>query len=136
MSCLIDRECVQRLNRVFKAVDCEVVLSSAWRYMILGGAMSLSGFSYMLRTHGLWIDQRLIGHTDDDGSDVDNPIARGVLIQRWLDVNHRPPRWAVVDDLCGVDMERVRKRLVATDGRVGIRDTDVDSLIALLGDAK
>lgn len=34
----IKPKCVERLNRVLKATRCALVISSAWRYMILGGA--------------------------------------------------------------------------------------------------
>ena len=52
-SCNIRRECVARLNRVVASTGCKIVISSAWRYMIHCQQMSLTGFWYMLRTHGL-----------------------------------------------------------------------------------
>jgi len=52
-SCGINPECVCELNRIIAATDAKIVLSSAWRYMVHGGALTLKGFEYMLRTHGV-----------------------------------------------------------------------------------
>lgn len=52
LSCNIVKPCVQELNRIIRVTECKVVLSSAWRYMVTGGAMTVGGFAYMLRTHG------------------------------------------------------------------------------------
>lgn len=65
----ICRPCVLQLNRIIKATGCKIVLSSAWRYMIHGGAMKLNGFAYMLRTHGmvgLLHNDVMIGLTEPD----------------------------------------------------------------------
>ena len=66
-SCNICRPCVLQLNRIIRRTDCHIVLSSAWRYMVHGRAMTLSGFGYMLRTHGvIGASMRMIGLTDPD----------------------------------------------------------------------
>lgn len=52
-SCNILSPCVRQLNRIIRATEAKIVLSSAWRYMIHGKAMTLAGFGYMLRTHGM-----------------------------------------------------------------------------------
>lgn len=64
MSNVIERKQVQLLNWILRKTDARTVLSSAWRYMIHGG-MSLQGFDYLLRTHGV-IAGRLIGCTCTD----------------------------------------------------------------------
>lgn len=64
MSNIIERRCVKLLNWILLDTGARIVLSSAWRYMIHGG-MSLQGFDYLLRTHGVVAD-RLIGCTCTD----------------------------------------------------------------------
>jgi hypothetical protein len=46
----IHRDKIERLNRIVKATGAEIVISSAWRYMILGGSMTIDGFRYLLQT--------------------------------------------------------------------------------------
>jgi len=63
--------CVGQLNRIIHATGAAVVLSSAWRYMCLDGkefpaGMTLKGFEYMLRTHGVTQRISIIGHTEPD----------------------------------------------------------------------
>lgn len=52
-SCSIKGTCVGYLNWILHETNCEIIITSAWRYMVHGEAMSLSGFWYMMRTHGL-----------------------------------------------------------------------------------
>ena len=66
-SCLIKQECITNLSKILTNSNVSVVVSSAWRYMISRKAMSISGFEYMLRTHGLaGIKGRIIGITRED----------------------------------------------------------------------
>ncbi len=129
------RDCVDRLNRVLDETGCEVVLSSAWRYMVLGGAMTLSGFGYLLRTHGVRnLGARLVGTTGHD-TQTEDPTERGRLVVAWLMGQCGVMRAVVVDDMavCGEGSAHIP--LVQTDGKTGLTDADVDRLIALLGRA-
>lgn len=91
----IDPECVRHLNRVLDAVpDAGIVLSSAWRYMILNGAMSIQGFEYLLRTHGVHCYERLIGLTCPD----EVIPTRGQQIRHWLNVHGGDRNYVVIDD--------------------------------------
>lgn len=59
-------ECVQQFNRILDAVpEAKIVISSAWRYMILRGDVTLKGFEMLLLTHGVKCHERVIGHTID-----------------------------------------------------------------------
>jgi hypothetical protein len=125
-------DCVERLNRVLAVTRCAVVISSAWRYMIHGGAMTLSGFEYLLRTHGVRCPGRVIGYTEKDGprgahADYDE---RGRQCLAWL-AKHGPfERYAVVDDMqAGFE----GMPIVRTNGQIGLTDEDADKLIELLG---
>jgi hypothetical protein len=68
-------DCVTHLNTVLLKTGCKVVVSSAWRYMLLRprankpAPMTLLGFAYLLHTHGLTgvvHHQTLVGHTCAD----------------------------------------------------------------------
>lgn len=59
----IKPECVKQFNRIIEATDPNVVISSAWRSMIAFGALTLTGFSHLLRSHGVSFYTRIVGHT-------------------------------------------------------------------------
>lgn len=119
---------VARLNRVLRETGCAIVLSSAWRYMVLNGAMTLNGFGYLLRTHGVRVGASLVGATGRDPQ-TEDPEERGRLIQAWVTAN-RVERFAVVDDMQG---GFTGLPMVRTDGKAGLSEADTDALIALLG---
>ena len=144
-SCNIRRECVKHLNRVVKETGCRIVLSSAWRYMIHGGQMTLKGFGYLLRTHGLVTEigamNILIGLTRKDDESVD-PMdlkrdERGQQCREWLSlalgmVGYSPSVFAAVDD----DDQGFAEHgipAVITDGKLGMTEADADRLITILG---
>ncbi len=144
-SCTIDQSCVAALNRVLKVTSCDIVISSAWRYMILGGAMSAKGFEYLLRTHGVHCVDKVVGYTRPDAKiykpgDVIDQAERGKEILDWLNVfdwfNMRqvpghPVAFVVVDDK---QLGFERMPFVQTDGLVGLTEADADKIIALFGD--
>lgn len=65
--CGIDRAKAEWLNAVLYFVpDAKLVISSAWRYMMLRGDMTLKGFEYLLLVHGVNCRERLHGYTEAD----------------------------------------------------------------------
>jgi hypothetical protein len=139
----IKPECVYRLNRIIAETGAMVVISSSWRYMLHGAAVTLAGFRYLLLIHGLSRDAVIIGFTERD----EVVRGRGEQILEWI----RPwlwpsrPRYVVLDD--GSDSapgphetrtltESLTKfhagHLVLTDGSVGLTDADADRAIAIL----
>lgn len=138
-SCNIRRECVFRLNRVVNETGCKIVVSSAWRYMIHGGQMTMAGFWYMLRTHGLvgHGKELFLGVTRKDRQPPTEKDERGEQIRAFVgDWNKRHAdrpitRYIAVDDLdLGITAAKVP--LVLTDGKVGLTDADAGELIRLL----
>jgi len=130
-SCNIVPECVGRLNRIIAETDCKIAISSAWRYMIHGGAMTLRGFEYMLRTHGCHVVERIVGITEEDG-DKDGP-ERWTQICRFRDSCAVLHSWCVLDDepMCfeeGADWNKI----VLTNGKLGLQDADAEKVIAML----
>lgn len=115
-------------NKVLDETDCMIVISSAWRYIILTGAMTIKGFEILLLTHGLKCHNRVIGWTPMD----EEISSRGKQIQNWIDKYYAGKNtYVVVDDLddgiteCG-------HPFVHTDGKIGLTEQNVDQIIKLL----
>lgn len=135
-------DCVQRLNQVIRATRCSLVISSAWRYMLLKTkkrhppAMSATGFQYMLHTHGLRFcanGSQVLGATCADEAIA----ARGGQILDWLARHPETERWAAVDDMhFGKELGKHRWRLVYTQSENGLQDREVARLIKILGREK
>jgi hypothetical protein len=64
-SSTLKKSCVKQLNRIIAKTGAKIVLSSAWRYMIFGGAVTLVGMQYLFRTHGA-VGWKIIGTTCKD----------------------------------------------------------------------
>lgn len=90
--CGILPDCIKNFNRIVDNTDAKVVLSSAWRYMISGGAMTKLGFEYMFKTHGAKME--LIDITKSD-EEIDG---RAEQIDEWIQRN-KPERFVIIDDL-------------------------------------
>ena len=149
MSCRLDRDKVDTLNVVLAETDARIVLSSAWRYMILRGEMTLAGFNWLLRSHGVMCG-RLVGHTRPDkmvpnpfydgmrGTWPENPVPdeRGEQIAEYLStcvgtLGQPCSAYAVVDDL-DLGITIAGHPFVRTDGSVGLTQGDAMKLIELL----
>lgn len=144
--CGIRPDCMAELNRVIAATGCKLVISSAWRYYVIGPGesrcMSIVGFQQMLATHGLVFahgERLVIGCTDRDMGPWEGEaglVQRGDQICRWHDrmaSRLEISAWAVVDDLAVKLGEANQHRLVQTDGAKGLTADDADKLITLLG---
>ena len=118
-------ECVERLNRILTATDARIVLSSAWRYMLIGRAMSVTGFDYLLRTHGV-IANRLVGRTCAD----EEVKERGWQIHEWRKTNNHRGRYVVIDDM-DLHISPLHP-LILVDGSIGLEDSAVDAAIVHL----
>lgn len=83
--CGIDPGKVEHLNGIVAETRCRIVLASAWRYMILGGDMTLKGFGHMLATYGA-AEATTAALLDTLPADrvVNDPNGRGKLAAEWL----------------------------------------------------
>ena len=134
--CGIDDDLMHNLNDVYLSTHCDIILSSAWRYMLQNGDMNIKGFEYMLRTHGLHKDIKIIDRTL-----YDEVIRfRGQQILWSLD-RHNIKNYAIVDDLSKGEMcegltptqsHFILSRLVTTDPNEGLNFEKKNSLITLL----
>ncbi len=136
----IDTDKVQRLNRILRATDAKIVLSSAWRYIIFRREATLSGMEWLLRSHGV-LAGRLIGATWPDtmrrvvynGNPATWPIAneRGEQIATWLRLNPWYNAHVVIDDL-DLGISAAGHPFVQTDGKIGLTDDDAERAIEML----
>ena len=139
----IHRDKVQLLNGVLRATDARIVLSSAWRYLVLRGEMNLRGMEWLLRSHGLLAD-RFIGITRPDtmervvynGESGTWPLCneRGQQITDWLKDNHGTPvdGYAVIDDL-DLGISKAGHPFVETNGTIGMTKGCAEMLEMFLG---
>ncbi len=133
--------CVKQLNRIIHHTGTKVVLSSAWRYMILGEVMTLMGFRHMLQTHGVTKELDIIGVTDADLTIL--PLAkdrRASQINRYLMGTHATTfvilddgyrnRDGTYDDFGIPEMFPLNS--VMTNGEIGLTREDADKAIQIL----
>jgi hypothetical protein len=121
--CGTNQECIKQFNRLLELLpDAQIVVSSAWRYMILRHAMTLKGFEYLLLTHGVNCHDRVCGHTREDKDVHESRICQ---ILDWLQ-EHDPEcnDWISLDDLDFGDQHCYR-----VDGNVGLTSEDVTNIL-------
>ena len=142
-------ECVGHLNRVLREVpDAQVVVTSAWRYMVHNDMGTVGGLELMLLSHGLEVQDRVYGVTGTDETAIEGahqlhqpaaewwewlrihaPQVRSKQVLDHLD-KYKPlgmPGFAVVDDMA-LDVPR----FVQTRGQVGLTAEHASRLIELL----
>lgn len=157
--CTIRPTNVAAFNLILRERSPQIVLSSAWRYMVHGRSMKLDGFAYMLHTHGVVpIVNRIVGltcpdehcahcghrHTrrrgntlafDSDGLALCRRCGkhsrRGDQIARWLAENPTEGPYVVLDDL-DLGIIAAGHPFVQTDGTAGLTEADAREVIELL----
>lgn len=132
-SCSIRRECVKHLSRIIRDTGAKLVISSAWRYMILNREMTDCGFGYMLRTHGLISGQPgsvVIGHVGPDG-DPNNLEDRAEQILAWIE-RHEGIGCSLILDDEDFGFSRHGLPFIQTDSATGLTAADADRAIAWL----
>ena len=135
--------CVKCFNRVIDAIpELNLVISSAWRYSILKGDVTLKGFELLLLTHGVKCQDRVIGYTEADGPIEEEPNHvsekarwheaglkwRANQIKKWVQ-EHKPKDWLAVDDL---ELNLHPFNFHRTNDRTGLTEVDSDILILRL----
>lgn len=121
--------CVQQLNRIIYDTNCKIVICSSWRYMILMKAMTIKGFEYMLRTHGIACEDRII---DTTTFDIKDGSERAMQVEQWLNKNK-----SIVSHYCVLDDGDFPYRerginFVRPDGKVGLTELEANRVILTL----
>lgn len=121
---MLDPLAVQRLNKIVRATDCRIVVSSTWRI-----PYDLESLSIFLERRGFQGTGTLIDRTPVNRMKGN---VRGHEIQEWLD--HYPSSvetFCILDD--DSDMAHLMDRLVKTTWDEGLQDEHVQQVIELLG---
>ena len=119
-------DCVAKFNAIVEAAACGIIVSSAWRSHIHDGHMTLKGFEYLLRSHG--VRGSVFGCTRPDGEGYE----RWQQIREWLDSNRERfnvTRYIVLDDWRDAGDGHP---FILTDPRVGLTAEDARRAIELL----
>lgn len=140
-SSMLDTSAVQRLDRIIRATDAYVVLSSSWRYIFssaerlaeLQGLLAEKGFS------GTIIDRTLLkSEMHDDllyslltqfSLDSAQGAARGLEIAAWIR-KHALDSFVILDD--DNDFPNYKDHLVKTTWEKGLEDHHAQAAIEIL----
>lgn len=135
---------VTRLNALLRDTDAQIVLSSAWRYLVHRQEMNLIGLGWLLRSHGIL--DRLVGVTRPDTMEravwtgreewVPCDNERGQQISDFLADSRKLlgvgcDRYVVLDDL-DLGISAAGHPFVRVAGKKGLTWTDYDQALALL----
>lgn len=131
-------DCVGRFNDLLsEEPDLRIVVSSAWRYLVLNEMMTLTGFENLLLTHGLQVHKRIVGVTMRDEEFMPPSPTRQDYVELGCEVRgnqiladlleRKPAAWVVLDDLF-IPVPH----LVQTDGQRGLMPKDVSAVRRLL----
>lgn len=95
--CGLDPDNVRLLNGLIAEFKATCVVTSAWRYFVLRGEMTVAGFSGMMCTHGLarFAVADVVGPDRDDGKRA--PLIRDWFRQRYGTAH--VTRFVVLDDM-------------------------------------
>lgn len=88
--------------------------------------MTISGFEYLLRTHGLYCSGRIKGFLGEDKSIA--TIERGRLVREYLIANHIT-NYIVIDDM---NLGFKGLRFYQTKGNKVLTKTDANRIINIL----
>lgn len=129
--CGIKKECVENLNLILNAIpDINIVISSAWRYMI-PNSMTLQGFEYMLLVSGINCAGRLFGYTRRDS--ITENDDRGDQIKDFLKENPTIEKYLIIDDMT-FNYESLNLIHYTTHSKRGLTFEDADNIIHYLKD--
>lgn len=136
---------VERLNLLLVETGAQIVLTSAWRYLVHRGEMNLAGLGWLLRSHGL--RDELVGITRPDtierpaldGKTPWVPCAneRGQQVSDYLAtcvgmLGFACKRYVVIDDL-DLGITAAGHPLVLCNPKRGFTWADYDNALAALG---
>lgn len=125
--CGIQADKVKLVNDIIQSTNCNIIISSAWRYMVTYGSMTLKGFENLLLTHGLDVYNKILDVTVAD----EDSASRGVQISRAI-AKHRIDRYAIVDDL-DLDISRIHgDKFIKTNPSIGITKKEVEKIKEIL----
>lgn len=123
----LDPTNVQRLVRLVEWTGADIVISSDWRRFF-----TYDDLCRRLRDYG--VPDRFLGVTpqlEDDSQSWDT-FPRGLEIKTWLETHEWTGSFVILDDRS--DMEPYLDRLVLTDQKRGLTETDIKQALSILTD--
>jgi hypothetical protein len=138
--CGIKPECVRSLNYILRAIpDLQIVLTSAWRYLVHSGSFNLEGLCYLFLISGLDCKGRIVGITPTDEETCGGEKGWEYLTEHGCRIRreqirayvetHGVEKFIVLDDL---DLEM--PELVQTDEGIGLTAVDAGRVIAMFAE--
>lgn len=128
--CSLDIVKIQILNSIVFLTDSQIVLSSAWRYLILNKSMTLEGFKNMLLTYGLNQSVILKDYLSADVN-IDDMNDRAKLCKDWLFRHHNFKDYIIIDDL-DLGFTKFGLNFHKVNGDVGLTMEDAEIIIKRL----
>lgn len=103
--------------------EVKIVVSSAWRYMILEEEMTVKGFEYLLVVSGLKCLNKIVGCTREDAKLDESRLTQ---IEDWLNTKEYT-NFIIIDDL-----ELNSPNQIKTDGKLGFTKKDLEKANELM----
>lgn len=128
------------LDSIVERTGCQIVLVSAWRYLMLSRKMTMEGFAALMQTHGasLRVVNALVACLPAD-EDVNDSHDRGRIARWYLDAVHAspPPSKLVAVALDDLELGYVAHGIphVQPPPHVGLTRDLADRVVSLLGGA-
>lgn len=125
------RSAVLALNRIVREADARIVISSTWRISTHAGDISLDGWGWLLKSHGVMpATGRVVGVTRmDEPSRGGERDTRAKQIRDWLILNPRVERAVVLDD---DDGDYAPTPFIRVNPATGLTDADATQALSLL----
>lgn len=115
---------VKRLNKIVETTNCNIVISSAWRYH-----HSLADLRKYLKEKGFNYGEKIIDVTKHI-----SPRNREIEVEEWLSRNTNVKQFAIVDDIEFFFDEKYPKQFVKTNADDGLTENNVNAIIEILKD--
>lgn len=114
-------ECVAVFNDILEHFpEISIIVSSAWRYLVLNECMTIKGFENMMLTHGLKCRNKFIGVTVSDEA---LPTRENQIL------NYVGDSWLAIDDL---PLDLPDTNFYRTNGETGLTKEDGDKIKNIL----
>jgi hypothetical protein len=122
-----DRQCVGYFNYLIEKLQPNIVISSAWRYMILQNHMSISGFRYLMQSHGVTSKINIVGITE---SDQRYPLRAEAVLAYLQDNNLKDYPYIILDDN-DFGFTNYNLPFVQTNGKSGLTYKDCERVLSM-----
>jgi hypothetical protein len=127
----LSKDAVERLNRIVSHTNCDIVISSSWRY-----STPIEQIKEILENYGFVHSHKVIGITPTrkigENGESFHMVFRGEEIHYWFELNpqYKNSKLCIIDD--DSDMLDLNRFLVKTSWENGLQDSHVTDAINLI----